>query len=96
MRGSKAKTSIGDLQAISPWWRISCTRRGCGRVIASSLAPFAERWGADASSDVIRRNLVCKCGHRGVDTTHPSWGGTERGFEPFPGEGVELSPSRLL
>lgn len=91
-----ASTSIADLQKASPWWRINCPKVGCGRVIASDLKAFAERWGADASSDVIRKNLRCKCGHRGVELSHPSWGGADRGFEPFPGEGVEITPSRLV
>jgi hypothetical protein len=97
MPREKARTTIGDLLLDkSAWWIIGCTNTKCGRRIASNLLPYAVRWGEDASSDKIRDNLVCEvCGHRGVELTHASFGGKHIGWSPFPGEGVEVTPSRL-
>jgi|GEM_PF-5542814 len=39
----------------------------------ATLAPFIIRWGAEASSDVLRQSAVCrKCGHKGATLVHPS------------------------
>lgn len=50
------------------------------------LAPFVIRWGADASSDVLRRCARCTvCGHKGATLMHPSMGSEEwGGYSPFP------------
>lgn len=78
------------------WWIINCKRTLCGRRVASNLKVFADRWGEDASSDMIRDNAKCSaCGHKGVELTHPSYGGRDRGWEPFPGEGYEITPSKV-
>jgi hypothetical protein len=93
----KENANIGSLMTSDAgWWIITCTKPGCGRRIASDLKKYAERWGAGASSDVIRDNLECVCGHRGVELTHPDYAGKDVGWEPFPGEGVEVTPSRLV
>jgi hypothetical protein len=52
-----------------------------------ALTSFIIRWGADASSDVLRRRAVCSaCGHRGVTLQHPGWVDREVGYEPFPSD----------
>ena len=50
-----------------------------------ALAPLIIRWGADASSDVLRRSARCsRCGRKGATLQHPSCAGRETGFQPFP------------
>jgi hypothetical protein len=42
-------------------------------------------WGADAPSDVLRQCARCiACSNRGASLKHPTWGGNNIGFLPFP------------
>jgi hypothetical protein len=82
--------TLGQLQAgSSKWvWAIceGMSRKGepCMHRAPLALAPFVIRWSADASSDVMRQRLRCAvCGHRGACLQHPSWMGTDIGFQPF-------------
>jgi len=51
------------------------------------VGTFIIRWGADASSDLLRNNARCTaCGHKGAPLSHPGWGGTHVGFLPFPAD----------
>lgn len=80
-------TTLGELQqgGAGGWVRAYCNRIGCGRSRPIAIAFAVIRWGADASSDVLRRNLRCdRCGHRGATLMHPSWAAHEQGWEPFP------------
>jgi hypothetical protein len=69
-------------------------RRGCGSIARKCQhhAPLAcavpvIRWGADASSDVLRqRARRTVCGAKGATLQHPGWGGELVGFLPFPVE----------
>ena len=37
------------------------------------------------SSDVLRQRARCTaCGNKGATIQHPSWGGADSGFLPFP------------
>jgi hypothetical protein len=50
-----------------------------------AIVPFVIRWGADASSDVLRKHVRCPvCGRRGASLQHPSWRDAETGWEAFP------------
>jgi hypothetical protein len=52
-----------------------------------ALAPFVIRWGAEASSNVMRERLRCAvCGHLGAVLQHPSWIDAQIGEQPFPVE----------
>ena len=52
---------------------------------AVGLAVPVIRWGADASSDLLRQRARCmRCGHKGATIQHPGWGGADVGFLPFP------------
>ena len=43
------------------------------------------RWGAEVSSDKLRRRARCTaCGHNGATIQHPGCGGADIGFLPFP------------
>jgi hypothetical protein len=86
--------TIGELQAGScKWVWAICDgtdrsgRHPCLHRAPLALAPFVIRWGADASSDVMRQCLRCAlCGHRGACIQHPSWEGAEIGFQAYPVE----------
>ena len=90
--------TLGDLQRGSSKWvwaicngldesgRIACLHRA-----PLALAPYVIRWGADASSNVMRERLRCAvCGHRGALLQHPGWTGNDVGDEPFPAEWVGI------
>jgi hypothetical protein len=45
------------------------------------------RWGANTSSDKLRRSARCTaCGNKGATIQHPGWGGNDVGFLVFPVE----------
>jgi len=55
----------------------------------TALVPLIIRWGADASTDVLRRSARCTCcGHKGATWMLPRWGASQMGLEPFPVEGL--------
>jgi hypothetical protein len=79
--------TLGELHAGQPRWVWLHCRNAphCYHKRPAALAPFVIRWGADASSDLLRESMVCKvCGHKGVDTYHPSWGDSVVGWQAFP------------
>ena len=50
-----------------------------------AIVPLIIRWGANTSSDMLRRSARCTaCGTKGATLKHPSWAGEQVGFEPFP------------
>ena len=86
--------TLGELQRDSSKWvwaicngldasgRIACLHRA-----PVALAPFVIRWGAEASSNLMRERLRCAvCGHRGAVLQHPSWIDAQIGEQPFPVE----------
>jgi hypothetical protein len=66
----------------------------CTHMAAVAIAPLVIRWGKDASSDMLRRCARCtRCGDRGATLMHPSWGGSNRGWQEFP---LSLKSESLL
>ena len=62
-----------------------CDGKDCARSAAVALAPFIIRWGADASSNLLRRNARCQyCGTKGVTIQLPGWFGPNNTEAPFP------------
>jgi len=75
--------TMGQLRRSTPWLWLNCP--ACKHYRSIALAPLIIRWGADVSSDVLRRSARCsRCGHKGALLTHPSWAGLQIGFAPFP------------
>jgi hypothetical protein len=75
--------TFADLRKSVHWTWLYCAR--CNHGAPMTLAQFIIRWGADASSDLLRNNARCTaCGHKGATLSHPGWGGTHVGFLPFP------------
>jgi len=83
MRGAVPVPTLGALLHQPYWCWLRCD--ACGHRVAVALVPFIIRWGADASSDVLRRNARCSvCGRRGATLQHPSWCDATVGWEAFP------------
>jgi hypothetical protein len=88
-RDFDGRDSIRNLQKAAPWLWLWCEGRIahgniCHHHRAVAIAPFAIRFGLEASPDLIRRNARCsKCGHKGAGFLHPSWGRDDKGL-PFP------------
>src|SRR5215467_2386851 len=78
-----ALPTLGQLLHQPYWLWLRCD--ACGHHVAVALVPFVIRWGADASSDVLRTHARCTvCGRRGATLQHPSWGDEIVGWEAFP------------
>jgi hypothetical protein len=77
------RATLGDLQRSTPWIWLWCER--CQNHSPLVCAVPVIRWGAGASSDVLRERARCTaCGRKGATLQHPSWTGEHIGFEPFP------------
>jgi hypothetical protein len=64
---------------------LNCER--CQHHAPLACAVVVIRWGADTSSDKLRRCGRCTtCGHKGATIQRPSWGGADVGFLPFPAQ----------
>ena len=75
--------TLGQLHKHSSWTWVWCER--CQHHAPMAFVPLMIRWGSDASSDVLRRSARCsRCGMKGATLQHPSWMGSEVGFQPFP------------
>jgi hypothetical protein len=84
-RPARPIATLGELHREPHWFWVHCD--GCRRSRALPLAPFVIRWGPEASSDMLRRNLTCTvCGHRGASLQHPSWVDSQIGLQAFPVE----------
>lgn len=79
----KPPGSLGQIRAEFEWMWIYCTAASCAHMAAVPLAPLIIRWGADASSDLMRMGFRCShCGGRRTETQAPTWGGLNAGFSP--------------
>jgi hypothetical protein len=57
----------------------------CAHYAPLACAVPVIRWGAQVSSDKLRRYARCTaCGHKGATIQHPGWAGEHIGFMPFP------------
>ena len=68
------------------WFWVICGRFGfCFHKAPMAIAPLVIRWGADVSSDRLRRCARCTiCGHKGATLQAPSWYDGVTGHQPFP------------
>lgn len=77
--------TLGELRRMTSWVWLHCWAPGCGYSRAVALAPYIIRWGADASSDLLRRSVRCShCGAKGAEIIHPSWVDQNLGYASFP------------
>jgi hypothetical protein len=79
--------TLRELFQMTDWVWAYCTngnQGNCHHQTALRLQPFADRWGWNASSDLLRERLVCKkCGGKGAQIVLPSRDGLGR-MKPFP------------
>jgi hypothetical protein len=79
--------TLRELFQMTDWVWAYCTngnQGNCYHQTALRLQPFADRWGWNASSDLLRERLVCKkCGGKGAQIVLPSRDGLGR-MKPFP------------
>jgi hypothetical protein len=76
--GNGARATLGDLQHATPWVWVYCN--GCSHHSPLACAVPVIRWGADTSSDKLRRCARCTaCGQKGATIQHPGWGGSDVG-----------------
>jgi hypothetical protein len=81
----RANTTLGDLQRATPWVWLYCENVNCRHSAPLACAVPVIRWGANVSSDRLRRRARCTaCGHLGAVIQHPGLGGADIGFLPFP------------
>ena len=79
--------TLGELAKETRWVWVYCASRDCFHRSAMALAKPIAQWGADASSDALRRNARYQhCGHRGARLQHPSWVNSAGGWELYPGD----------
>jgi hypothetical protein len=75
------RPALWKLRAAHDWLWLNCETPGCGHYVALPLAPLIIRWGADASSELLRRGFRCtRCGGRRTSIRFPSWGGNQIGW----------------
>jgi hypothetical protein len=83
--------TIGELQRDAPHWCwIYCGNAFCARIYrptAITLAPYVIRWGAEASSNMLRRCARCTvCGHKGATLSHQGDDPEHDNYAAFPAE----------
>jgi hypothetical protein len=87
-RGRDAPAAtLGQIHTEPYRFWIYCGSGACMHCTPVALAQFVIRYGAEASSDVLRRCARCsKCGHKGATLRRPSWINSYVGIAPFPTE----------
>jgi hypothetical protein len=67
--------TLGELRRVSCWLTLYCSNAmECTHRAPAALAPFVIRWGAEASSDRLRKRAKCSvCGTKGAALMLPSW-----------------------
>jgi hypothetical protein len=69
------RPTLADLQRSHCWTWVYCEK--CLHHAPMALVPLIIRWGAETSSDRLRRCARCtKCGQKGANLQHPGWAGT--------------------
>jgi hypothetical protein len=77
--------TLAELRKTTSWVWVYCEKSLHRAPVA--FVPLMIRWGADASSDKLRRCARCAaCGHKGATLQHPGWAGANVGFQSFPSQ----------
>jgi hypothetical protein len=75
--------TLADLRRVTPWLWVICAR--CLHRAPTALAPWIIRWGADASSDMLRRSARCsQYSGKGATIQIPGWGGLQTPVRGWP------------
>jgi hypothetical protein len=84
--------TLGQIHRPTGWVWVICDRYPpCLHRAPLALAPNIIRWGADTSSDVLRRCARCTvCGHKGATLQTAPWVSGEIGIQAFPVDEMSL------
>jgi hypothetical protein len=76
--------TLGEIRRVACWVWLDC--ESCQHHVPLALTAAIIRWGAAASSDILRRSARCsRCGKKGATISLPGWGGLDVGGPvPFP------------
>jgi hypothetical protein len=75
--------TLANLRGVTPWLWVICDR--CQHRSPTALAPWIIRWGAEASSDMLRRSARCtQGGGKGATIQIPGWGGLQAPVRAWP------------
>jgi hypothetical protein len=75
--------TFANLRGVTPWLWVICER--CLYRSPTALAPWIIRWGADASSNMLRRPARCtQCDGKGATIQIPGWGGLQMPVQEWP------------
>jgi hypothetical protein len=76
-------STLADLRGVTRWLWVICAR--CLRRTPTALAPWIIRWGAGASSDMLRRSARCtECGRKGATIRILGWGALQAPVRGWP------------
>jgi hypothetical protein len=76
--------TLADLRRVTPWLWVYCER--CQHRSQAAIVPLMIRWGADASSNMLRQSARCtQCGRKGATIQLPGWGGLQTPVLEWPG-----------
>jgi hypothetical protein len=85
--------ALKELHQTTPWVWLFCADHQCSHHVATTLAWAVIRYGADASTDVLRKNTRCKqCGKKGALIQLPSWTNMIEGAAPVPTDSAATEP----
>jgi len=80
--------TLGELRQSTVWAWANCNNGACWHSIPIAITPYIIRWGAGASSDMIRQRFRCsRCGHLGATMRMPS-------HDPYGINGQSAFPTR--
>jgi hypothetical protein len=72
-RAEIPRPTLAQLRQAAPWLLAVVPERPLPAQNAHGVAPLIIRWGADASSDVLRQSARCTCcGGKGANLQHLS------------------------
>jgi hypothetical protein len=75
--------TLADLRGVTPWLWVICEH--CLHRAPTARAPWIIKWGADASSNMLRRSAWCtRCGGKGATIQIPGWGGLQMPVREWP------------
>ena len=79
-------STLGEMQRTPGGWIwLYCEAQGCAHHAAMAVTPLVIRWGAETSSDKLRRCARCtQCGRRGATLRGASWANASTDWQPFP------------
>src|SRR5262249_23027 len=86
--------TLADLRRVTPWLWVICARRL--RRTPTALAPWIIRWGAEASSDMLRRSAMHRVRRQGRNHSNSRLGWTAESAPRVAGDSHVALPNLCL